>query len=155
MSVELYSEIARYHKIIDKPFWQKRDGRNNGIILIKCKEIRCSFQVNARSQSYTTLSNVTQDALSLAHESGLTCGNRSIPKQTLFTMMYPQNGLHIPVTRKSGRRAEHLQKPICVQASIHITTSQVYTCWDWTSDVRLAWVTDQFLIIYPVFQLIH
>ena len=43
-------------------------------------------------------------------------------------MAYPQIGLYIPVTSKTGGSTKHLQKTARVQAGIHMKTSQAYAC---------------------------
>ena len=43
MSDDLYSEIVRYCKAIDKPFLKKKNDSKNGIILYTCKDIMCPF----------------------------------------------------------------------------------------------------------------
>jgi hypothetical protein len=69
-----------------------------------------------------------QDSLNLAHIYGLTFGNRKSPKHHVLSMTYPQIGLYIPVTSKPGGSIKHLQKFACVQAGIHMKTSQAYAC---------------------------
>ena len=127
-SDDLYSEIVRYCQAIDKPFLKKKNDSKNGIILYTCKDIMCPFRVKARRQSDTAVWNVTQDSLNLAHTCGLTFGNRKAPKHPVLSMAYPQIGLYIPVTSKTGGTTKHLQKTACVQAGIHMKTSQAYAC---------------------------
>ena len=43
-------------------------------------------------------------------------------------MTNPQVGLYIPVTSKTGGSIKHLQKTACVQAGIHMKTTQAYAC---------------------------
>ena len=101
--------------------------------LYTCKDIMCPFRVKARRQSDTAVWNVTQDSLNLAHTCGLTFGNRKAPKHPVLSMAYPQIGLYIPVTSKTGGTTKHLQKTACVQAGIHMKTSQAYACCQDTS----------------------
>ena len=43
-------------------------------------------------------------------------------------MTYPQIGIDIPVTSKTSGTTNHPQKTDCVQAGIHMKTSQAYAC---------------------------
>jgi hypothetical protein len=69
-----------------------------------------------------------QDSLNLDHTCGLTFGNRKAPKHPVLSMTYPQIGLDIPVTSKTGGTTNHPQKTACVQTGIHMKTSQAYAC---------------------------
>ena len=101
-SDDLYIEIVRYYQAIDKPFFKKKSDIQTGIILFTCKDIMCPFQVKARRQSHTAIWNLTQDSLNLAHMYGLTFGDRNAPKHPVLSMIYPQIGLCIAVTSKTG-----------------------------------------------------
>ena len=61
--------------------------------------------------------------------SGLTFGNRKATKHPVISMTYPQIGLCIPVTSKSGDTMKHIQKSASIQAGIHMQTSQAYACY--------------------------
>ena len=69
-----------------------------------------------------------QDSLDLAHTCGLAFRNKKVSKHPVLSMTYPQIGLYIPVTSKTGGTTKHLQKTACVQAGIHMITSQAYAC---------------------------
>jgi hypothetical protein len=128
MSDDLYSEIVRNCQAIDKPFLEKKNDSKNGIVLYICKDIMCPFQMKARRQSDIAIWNVTQDSLNLDHTCGLTFGNRKAPKHPVLSLTYPQIGLDIPVTSKTSGTTNHPQKTACVQAGIHMKTSQAYAC---------------------------
>jgi hypothetical protein len=71
---------------------------------------------------------VTQDSLYLACTCGITFGNRNALKCPILAMTFQQIWLYIPVTSKAIGSTNNLQKTACVQAGIHITTSQSHTC---------------------------
>ena len=112
----------------DKPFLKKKNDSKNSIVLYTCKNIMCPFQMKVRRQSNTAIWNVMQDSLNLDHTCGLTSRNRKSPKHPVLSMTYPQIGLDISVTSKTGGTTNHPQKTACVQAGIHMKTSQAYAC---------------------------
>ena len=86
--------------------------------------ILCPPQVKAQQQFYIAIWNVTQNPLHPAHTYGLTFGNRNAPKLHLHFMTCPLIQLYLPMRRKSGVTAKHLQKPASVQGGIPMKPSQ-------------------------------
>ena len=127
-SDDLYSEIVRNCQAIDRPFLKKKNDSKNSIVLYTWNDIMCPFWMKARWQSDTAIWKVTQDSLNPDHTYGLTFKNRKAPKHPVLSMTYQQIGQNILVMSKTGGTRNHLQKTACVQAGIHIKTSQAYAC---------------------------
>ena len=50
------------------------------------------------------------------------------PQYPVLSVIYPQNGLHIPVTSKATGCEKYSKTTACFQTGIHMTATHPYAC---------------------------
>ena len=108
-SDDFSSEFVRYWQSVYKSFNNKYLSLHC-IILYTCKNIMCSFQVNANKQSCNAFWNVAQDSLNLAFMCGVTFGIKKALKYCSLSMTNTKTELLNPVMSKTGSTTENWKR---------------------------------------------